>query len=69
MNGQVTFWKSDFVGDNYEQLIAILKQYACKGEGYWFVVKANFVRALLPEDEYEWIMANVANYGNPDINK
>ncbi len=37
MNGQVTFWKSDFVGDNYEQLLSILKQYACKGEGYWFV--------------------------------
>ena len=69
MNGQATFWKSDFVGDNYEQLIEILKQYACKGEGYWFEVKANFVRALLPEDEYEWIMANVANYGNPNINK
>ena len=69
MKVQVTFWKSDFVGDNYEQLIAILKQYACKGEGYWFKVKANFVCAFLPEDEYEWIMSNVANYGNPNINK
>lgn len=69
MKFQVTFWKSDFVGSNYEQLLEILKQYACRGEGYWFIVKANFVRAYLPEGDYEWIMNNVANYGNPEINK
>lgn len=68
MKFQVTFWKSDFVGENYDQLIAILKQYATKGEGYWFVVKTNFVRAYIPESEYEWIMDNVANYGYSKIN-
>lgn len=66
---QVTFWKADFVGENYDQLLAILKQYASKGEGFWFIVKTNFVRAYLPEIDYEWIMSNVANYGNLDINK
>lgn len=69
MKFQVTFWKSDFLGESYDQLLSILKQYACKGEGYWFIVKTNFVRAYLPEADYEWIMENVANYGNPAINK
>ena len=69
MRMQVTFWKSDFIGDSYEQLIAILKQYACKGEVFWFIVKTNFVRAYLPEYDYTWIMEHVANYGNPEINK
>lgn len=67
---KVHFWKSDFVGDNLEQLIAILKQYAVKGVGCWFDVKENFIDAMLPgEDHYTFIMNNVANYGNPEINK
>lgn len=69
MKASVTFWKSDFAGENYEQLIGILQQYALKGEGYWYELKQNFVYACLPEKEYEWIMENVANYGNPNFNK
>lgn len=65
-----TFWKSDFVGENLEQLTAILKQYAVKGIGCWFNNKTNFIEAALPaEDDYRWIMNNVANYGNPEINQ
>lgn len=33
MNGQVTFWKSDFAGDNYDQLIEILKHTLVRAEG------------------------------------
>lgn len=65
-----TFWKSDFAGDNLEQLRAILKQYAVKGIGCWFKDKTNFIQACLPgEDSYEWIMENVANYGDTNRNK
>lgn len=65
-----TFWKSDFAGDNLEQLREILKQYAVKGVGFWFKDKANFIQACLPsEDSYEWIMEHVANYGNTSRNK
>jgi len=66
---QVTFWKSDFVGENYEQLIAILKQDAVKGVGAWFIIKTNFISAFIDEGQYEFIMSNVANYGNPELNK
>lgn len=66
----VTFWKSDFVGDNLGQLREILKQHAVKGVGCWFKEKTNFIQASLPgEDSYEWIMENVANYGDPSLNK
>lgn len=65
-----TFWKTDFLGDNLEQLTAILKQYAVKGVGCWFIDKTNFIEASLPgEDDYKWIMNHVANYGNPETNK
>lgn len=67
---QVTFWKSDFAGANLEQLIAILKQYAVKGIGCWFIEKTNFIIAAMPdESSYEWVMFNVANYGDTSINK
>ena len=66
---QVTFWKSDFAGENYEQLIAILKQDAVKGIGAWFIFKTNFISAFIDEGQYEFIMNNVANYGNPELNK
>lgn len=69
MKMQFTFWKSDFTGEAYDQLIDILKQYATKGRGYWFDVKTHFVRAYPPEDEYEWIMNHVANFGLTSINK
>ena len=69
MKMQFTFWKSDFRGQAYDQLLDILKQYALKGEGYWFIVKTNFVRAYLPETEYEWIMGHVANYGLTTVNR
>lgn len=65
----VTFWKSDFVGENYNQLIDILRQHAIKGKGYWFDVKTNMITAMLPEQDYEWIMNHVANYGDENINK
>ncbi len=68
MNTEI-FWKSDFVGPNYDQLIDILKQEAVKGEGYWFMVKTNFVVACIRNDQYYWIMEHVANYGDPNINK
>lgn len=65
-----TFWKSDFTGDNLEQLREILKQYAVKGGGCWFKDKTNFIQACLPsEDCYEWIMEHVANYGDNSVNK
>ena len=66
---QVTFWKSDFIGDNLEQLVAILKQDAVKGTGNWFILKTNFIQAFIEEDQYEFIMQNVANYGDPELNK
>lgn len=56
MKFQVTFWKSEFFGESYDHLLSILKQYACKGDGYWFIVKTNFVRAYMHEADYEWIM-------------
>lgn len=66
----VTFWKADFAGGNLEQLIAILKQYAVKGIGSWFIDKTNFIIAGLEDEQsYIWIMENVANYGNIEINK
>lgn len=65
-----TFWKSDFVGDNLEQLQTILKQYAVKGIGCWFKDRTNFIQACLPsEDSYEWIMEHVANYGDTNRNR
>lgn len=65
-----TFWKSDFAGDNLEQLYEILKQYAVKGVGCWFTDRTNFIQACLPgEESYEWIMEHVANYGDPSLNK
>lgn len=69
MKMQFTFWNSDFTGEAYDQLLDILKQYALKGEGYWFIVKTNFVRAYLPETEYERIMGHVANYGLTSVNQ
>ncbi len=66
---QVTFWKSDFIGANLEQLVAILKQDAVKGVGSWFILKTNFIQAFIEEDQYEFIMQNVANYGDPELNK
>lgn len=66
----VTFWKSDFIGENFDQLVAILKQYALKGIGCWFVDKTSFIQAALPdESHYTWIMDNVANFGNLNLNK
>lgn len=65
-----TFWKSDFAGENLEQLREILKQYAVKGTGCWFKEKTNFIQACVPgEDSYEWIMEHVANYGDTNRNK
>lgn len=66
---QVTFWKSDFIGANLEQLVAILKQDAVKGVGSWFILKTNFIQAFIEEDQYKFIMQNVANYGDPELNK
>jgi hypothetical protein len=66
---QVTFWKSDFIGANLEQLVAILKQDALKGVGSWFILKTNFIQAFIEEDQYKFIMQNVANYGDPELNK
>lgn len=66
---EVTFWKSDFTGDNLEQLTAILKQKACLGMGYWFINRTTHIRANMDEQEYEWIMEHVANFGNPEINR
>ena len=66
----VTFWKSDFAGENLEQLIAILKQYATAGTGCWFILHANFIEAGFEDfGAYGWIMENVANYGDLKINK
>jgi hypothetical protein len=65
----VTFWKNDFAGDNLEQLTAILKGYAVKGKGYWFIDQYNYIHANLPESDYTWIMKHVANYDNIQINK
>lgn len=65
----VTFWKSDFAGDNLEQLTAIMQQNATSGNGYWFINKTNFIQANMTEPEYEWIMNHVANFGNTEINK
>lgn len=66
----VTFWKSDFLGENLNQLESILKDYAVKGIGCSFILKETHITALLPsESDYVWIMDNVANYGNPNINK
>ena len=60
----VTFWKSDFAGETLQQLTEILKQYAVKGNGSWFILHTNFIEAGLPEfEDYSWIMDNVANYG------
>lgn len=66
---EVTFWKSDFAGENLEQLRAILVQRACSGKGYWFIDNPTFFRANMDEGNYAWIMESVANYGNPEINK
>jgi cytochrome b subunit of formate dehydrogenase len=66
----VTFWNADFIGDNHQQLIAILQQYACKGIGCWYITKTNFIQAMLPdESDYTWIMEHVANFGNTKLNK
>lgn len=66
----VTFHKTDFIGDNLEQLISILNQYATKGIGCWYIKYNNFIQACLPEEsDYLWIMDNVANFGNININK
>ena len=65
-----TFHKSDFVGNNLFQLIDILKQYATKGIGCYFINYKNFIQSCLPnESDYTWIMEHVANYGNLNINK
>ena len=69
MKMQFTFWKRDFTGDAYDDLLDILKDYALKGEGYWYIIKPNFIRAYLPENEYEYIMNKIANYGNTTRNK
>ncbi|MDR1112224.1 MAG: hypothetical protein LBL18_00460 [Bacteroidales bacterium] len=69
MEHTVTFWKSDFAGENLGQLIGILEQDAIKGVGRWFMNKTNFIVANMLTSEYEWIMNNVANYGDLTINK
>jgi hypothetical protein len=66
---EVTFWKSDFAGENLDQLKAILIQRACEGRGYWFIDRPTHFRANMDEGNYDWIMENVANFGNPEINK
>lgn len=63
MRMQVTFWREDFVGTSYDQLLEHLKKLADKGEGFWFIVKARYVRAYITETDYEWIMDNIPNYG------
>ena len=63
MRMQVTFWIEDFAGAAYERLIEHLKKLSNKGEGFWYITKARYVRAYITETDYEWIMDNIPSYG------
>ena len=60
---KVTFHKSDFVGDQVlDWLLENTKRFP-------HIIRKNIVEAVMPLDEYEFIMDRVADYGNPNYRK